>query len=145
MARTDPQVNFRIPLDLNEKLKRAAAANNRSITAELVHRLEQSFKLPVLHADPAVVEWAMTDFVERQEKIHAEMSENEIADLQSIVFTDHGLRALREQLAETQAAAEESLATLLKSVEDIKRAVSAAERKRVPKRSSNSRKPSSSD
>ncbi|WP_047130019.1 Arc family DNA-binding protein [Xanthomonas arboricola] len=43
MARTDPQVNFRIPAALNEQLKEAATANNRTVTAELVHRLESSF------------------------------------------------------------------------------------------------------
>lgn len=43
MARTDPQVNFRIPAALNEQLKESAAANNRTVTAELVHRLEASF------------------------------------------------------------------------------------------------------
>ncbi|MEN2002931.1 Arc family DNA-binding protein [Stenotrophomonas bentonitica] len=43
MARTDPQVNFRIPAELLEKIKEQAAANNRTITAELVSRLELSF------------------------------------------------------------------------------------------------------
>lgn len=43
MARNDPQVNFRIPADLNEKLKEAAQSNNRTITAELVSRLESTF------------------------------------------------------------------------------------------------------
>lgn len=43
MARTDPQVNFRIPERLNERLKESAAENNRSITQELVTRLEDSF------------------------------------------------------------------------------------------------------
>lgn len=44
MARSDPQVNFRIPATLNDRLKAAAAANNRTITAELVSRLQQSFE-----------------------------------------------------------------------------------------------------
>ena len=43
MARTDPQVNFRIPTELNDLLKDAAARNGRTITAELVWRLEKSF------------------------------------------------------------------------------------------------------
>lgn len=43
MARSDPQVNFRIPATLNERLKEAASENGRTITAELVYRLEQSF------------------------------------------------------------------------------------------------------
>jgi len=49
MARSDPQVNFRIPERLNERLKESAAASNRSITAELVTRLEESYD-PMLEA-----------------------------------------------------------------------------------------------
>lgn len=43
MARTDPQVNFRIPERLNDQLKESALQSNRSITQELVTRLEDSF------------------------------------------------------------------------------------------------------
>lgn len=43
MARSDPQVNFRIPQELKEKLENAAKESGRSITSELVTRLEQSF------------------------------------------------------------------------------------------------------
>ncbi|MEW2849788.1 Arc family DNA-binding protein [Stenotrophomonas maltophilia] len=43
MARTDPQVNFRVPAELLDRLKQSAADNNRTITAELVNRLEGSF------------------------------------------------------------------------------------------------------
>lgn len=42
MARDDAQVNFRIPHDLNERLKAAAIANKRSVTGELVTRLQRS-------------------------------------------------------------------------------------------------------
>lgn len=44
MARNDPQVNFRIPADLKDKLQQSADENSRSITAELVLRLENSFQ-----------------------------------------------------------------------------------------------------
>lgn len=44
MARTDPQVNFRIPQELKDKLDKAAKKSGRSITSELVTRLEQSFE-----------------------------------------------------------------------------------------------------
>jgi len=44
MARTDPQVNLRIPAALKEKLEAASVANSRSITAEVVARLEASFE-----------------------------------------------------------------------------------------------------
>ena len=42
MARHDPQVNFRIPAELKERLELAAKENNRSLTAELINRLDES-------------------------------------------------------------------------------------------------------
>lgn len=44
MARTDPQVNFRIPLELKESLETAAMAAKRTVPAELVARLQASFQ-----------------------------------------------------------------------------------------------------
>ena len=44
MAREYSQVNFRIPTKLKEKIEESASTNERSITAELVARLEQSFE-----------------------------------------------------------------------------------------------------
>lgn len=44
MARTDPQVNFRIPAELKDKLDNAAKENGRTLTAELILRLEETFK-----------------------------------------------------------------------------------------------------
>lgn len=43
MSRSHPQVNFRIPPELKEKLEAAAMENKRSVTAELVARLEDTF------------------------------------------------------------------------------------------------------
>jgi len=44
MARTDPQVNLRIPADLKAALDVAANDSGRSLTAEIVSRLQQSFE-----------------------------------------------------------------------------------------------------
>ena len=44
MAQDYSQVNFRIPTKLKEKIEEASVANNRSITSELVSRLENSFE-----------------------------------------------------------------------------------------------------
>ena len=44
MARTDPQVNFRIPAELKDKLDNAAKDNGRTLTAELILRLEMTFE-----------------------------------------------------------------------------------------------------
>ena len=43
MARTDPQTNIRLPLELKERLGVAARANKRTTNAEIVNRLEASF------------------------------------------------------------------------------------------------------
>lgn len=43
MAREDPTIYMRIPQDLKDALDAAAADNRRSLTAEVVARLQQSF------------------------------------------------------------------------------------------------------
>lgn len=44
MARTDTQINVRIPDALKAAIDKAAVANGRSLTAEITHRLEASFR-----------------------------------------------------------------------------------------------------
>lgn len=43
MARNDPQMNLRVPMELKEKIEKTALENGRTITAEAVYRLEESF------------------------------------------------------------------------------------------------------
>ena len=43
MSKTDPQVNFRLPASLRERLQYSAAEAKRTLTAEMITRLEQSF------------------------------------------------------------------------------------------------------
>ena len=45
MAKDYTQVNFRMPTKLKEQIEKSAKNNERSITAELVARLEQSLAL----------------------------------------------------------------------------------------------------
>lgn len=47
MARNDPQVNIRLPAALKVRLDEAAVAAGRSVTAEIVNRLEASFRSPI--------------------------------------------------------------------------------------------------
>lgn len=42
MARTDPQINIRVPAELKKKLELLAIENSRSLNAEVVTRLENS-------------------------------------------------------------------------------------------------------
>ncbi|MEM5419643.1 Arc family DNA-binding protein [Paraburkholderia ferrariae] len=43
MARDDPQINLRIPAALKDRLDEASEQSKRSLTAEVVARLEESF------------------------------------------------------------------------------------------------------
>jgi len=43
MARTDPQINIRIPQDLKDKLHESASINGRSVNSDITYRLESSF------------------------------------------------------------------------------------------------------
>ncbi|NPT57378.1 Arc family DNA-binding protein [Paraburkholderia elongata] len=43
MTSEDIQTNLRLPADLKERLKQAADTSNRSMNAEVVARLEESF------------------------------------------------------------------------------------------------------
>lgn len=42
MARTDPQINLRIPAELKAKIEEFAKKSGRSTTAEIIKRLEDS-------------------------------------------------------------------------------------------------------
>jgi len=46
MARDDPHFNFRMPLDVREKIKNRAAANGRSMNAELLQIVQDALDQP---------------------------------------------------------------------------------------------------
>jgi len=52
MARTDPQFNLRVPQELKQQVEDAAKESGRSINAEAVFRLEQSFRNGDLESVP---------------------------------------------------------------------------------------------
>lgn len=54
MSKSELQVNFRIPIELKSRLESASKENNRSLTAELVTRLENSFCENSPHNNPEV-------------------------------------------------------------------------------------------
>lgn len=55
MARNDPQMNLRVPMELKEKIEKAALDNGRTITAEAVYRLENSFENNSYNFNKAIV------------------------------------------------------------------------------------------
>lgn len=42
MARTDTQVNIRIPPDMRERIRQMAETNRRSVNSEIVHILDRA-------------------------------------------------------------------------------------------------------
>ncbi len=44
MTRTDPQMRIRLPAELKKKINESASGEGRSQNAEVVHRLEMSFR-----------------------------------------------------------------------------------------------------
>jgi len=66
MARNDPQMNLRVPMDLKEKIEKAAFDNGRTITAEAVYRLEQSFEQ---NSNQNEVLQKMEELLQRLEKL----------------------------------------------------------------------------
>lgn len=86
MAKNDVQVNFRMPQELREKLQASAEANNRTITSEIVARLELSFAVQSLK--PAQQAEALNTVAEVLVKLE-----------KSIEARDHVIKALGTQLA----------------------------------------------
>ena len=61
MASNDPQINLRLLITLKEQIEDAAASNNRTITAEVVVRLQDSFA-------PNLLSMAWPDLIETLQK-----------------------------------------------------------------------------
>lgn len=90
------QVNFRMPKDLKDKLEQAAETNGRSITSELVIRLEQSFNYV-----PDIGEFNLT--IEQLEHITAKAGKAyllTIADLIKDLPEEEGNRQLRNLITQ---------------------------------------------
>ncbi len=74
MARNDPQMNLRVPMELKEKIEKAALDNGRTITAEAVYRLEQSFENPA--TDPNDFQ-SLVKAVQENGRLLKEFAENQ--------------------------------------------------------------------
>lgn len=51
MKKDNVQVNFRLPQELKQKLEQSAQDNGRSITSELIVRLDKSFENQTMQSD----------------------------------------------------------------------------------------------
>ncbi len=47
MARTDPQINFRLPQELKSRIELSAKENGRSVTQEVISRIESTYNPPL--------------------------------------------------------------------------------------------------
>ena len=65
MARTDPQINIRVPAELKKKLELLATENSRSLNAEVVTRLESSLNTEYLDLYKIPLEKLMSVVMER--------------------------------------------------------------------------------
>lgn len=91
MARTDPQFNLRIPVDLKAKVEEAAKESGRSATAEILARLEASFSRSGGLSDDqeSMLRFVIKQAVELQAKQHArqlELLERKISNVMAADF-----------------------------------------------------------
>jgi hypothetical protein len=65
MARTDPQFNLRVPTELKQQVEDAAKESGRSINAEAVYRLGQSFEQKLVSLESIPTEDLMKELAKR--------------------------------------------------------------------------------
>lgn len=65
MTSEDIQTNLRLPADLKKRLKRAADTSNRSMNAEVVARLEESFAGQKTEKSAQVDEYTLDLFADK--------------------------------------------------------------------------------
>lgn len=85
MSRDDLHFRLRIPPDLKERVEAAAKENKRSMTAEIVARLEASFDLVEGDLDD-VGAMILRSVLNRMADLAPEMTTREAADAMNIVF-----------------------------------------------------------
>jgi len=69
MAREDPQLRIRLPIELKEKIQEQANKNNRSMNAEIVYALEQSLTGNKRYNKDEVLEYVNTALSKFEELI----------------------------------------------------------------------------
>lgn len=107
MARAEPQVNIRIPAELKGLLESMASDNGRSLTAEIISRLQQSFEARAEAVQLEIVNEALKAQLESYRRLV------QITDVMQKVLAGTLVRVidklpddLREQYAGTRALAD---------------------------------------
>ena len=80
--------NLRLPAELKEKISESAKKHNRSMNADIVARLEQTFNNPILHEPESVIEMVdkVIEIIEHQDKTIK--SQNETIDALQKMLSD---------------------------------------------------------
>lgn len=124
MSKPDLQVNFRIPAELKARLEAASKENHRSLTAELVARLEESFAGESLPSEdlipaskaielsraaraaiPAIVKKRIIDAISRAASMGHAYASVELDDLELEEIPESDQEALMETFGEMLADA----------------------------------------
>ena len=87
MARGEPQINLRVPESLKAALDAAVASGGRSLNAEVVYRLEQSFA--VADRDNHAAD-ALATIIERLGEIEKQIGSRENSITQPSEISDDG-------------------------------------------------------
>lgn len=102
MKQTDPQLKLRVPPRLMEQIRKAADAGRRTLSAEIVGRLERSFDLST--PTPAMQDVVdQTNLEERVEFIEARLGSKSLEDdlMYEIGALIHRVEALEGKLKAT--------------------------------------------
>lgn len=121
MARNDPQINLRLPQSLKDALDAASLENKRSLTAEVVARLERSFtadkeveqiafesgfEAAMLREDVARLTKLLENQKAETQKFLQEQSKAMAAEVLKHLYSEAGetIEAARQAAAELKAA-----------------------------------------
>jgi predicted component of type VI protein secretion system len=91
VKQTDPQLKLRLPPELMEQIRRAAEAGRRTMSAEIIRRLEITFSQSSSFATPTISEIVNNDLAARvaaiefqlEQQIPVEAVLTEVAQLES--------------------------------------------------------------
>lgn len=73
MSREDQHFRLRLPADLREQIEAAAAESRRSLTAEILARLQASFDAPLIKGDQTLkVSQLLTQLLDADQRRRAE-------------------------------------------------------------------------
>ena len=106
MARTDPQLNLRLPADLKDMLEGAATKNNRTLTAETVDRLITSFEAG---SSPASLRFLMTRMEMRAAEAELDAIQARMLISELMLSLRHAVLLFTQEQIEGDAALNEIL------------------------------------